>query len=194
MEHALPPLPYALDALAPILSQETLEYHYGKHHKAYVDKLNELIPNTEFKNLSLEEIIKKAPEGPVFNNAAQVWNHTFYWHSMTPERSKNKPKGKLASALDKAFGSFEKFKDTFSKAAIAQFGSGWAWLTKDSENLIIQTTGNAMTPFRNGKICLFACDVWEHAYYIDYRNARPQYLEKFWELVNWDFAEKNFEK
>lgn len=194
MKHELPPLPYSLDALAPTLSKETLEYHYGKHHKAYVDKLNELIPGTEFAELSLEEIIKKAPAGPIFNNAAQIWNHTFYWHSMTPESTKNKPHGALASDIDKAFGSLEKFKEAFNKAAVAQFGSGWAWLVKDAQGLAIQTSSNAATPFRDGKICLMTCDVWEHAYYIDYRNARPKYLEKFWELVNWDFASKNFEK
>ena len=193
MKHELPPLPYALDALAPTISKETLEYHYGKHHKAYVDKLNELIPDTEFANLSLEDIIKKAPAGPIFNNAAQIWNHTFYWHSMTPESTKNRPHGELASAIDKNFGSFEKFKETFTKAAVAQFGSGWAWLIKDGQGLAIQTTSNAITPFRDGKTCLMTCDVWEHAYYIDYRNARPKYLEKFWELINWDFASKNFD-
>ncbi|MES2141809.1 MAG: superoxide dismutase [Pseudomonadota bacterium] len=192
MKHELPPLPYALDALAPTISKETLEYHYGKHHKAYVDKLNELIPGTEFANTSLEDIIKKAPAGPIFNNAAQIWNHTFYWHSMTPESAKNRPHGELAAAIEKDFGSFEKFKETFNKAAVAQFGSGWAWLIKDGQGLAIQTTSNAITPFRDGKTCLMTCDVWEHAYYIDYRNARPKYLEKFWELVNWDFASKNF--
>lgn len=192
MKHELPALPYALDALAPILSKETLDYHYGKHHKAYVDKLNELIPTTEFANLSLEDIIKKAPAGPIFNNAAQIWNHTFYWHSMTPESAKNKPQGELAKALDKEFGSVEQFKAAFNKAAAAQFGSGWAWLIKDAKGLAIQTTSNAITPFREGKQCLLTCDVWEHAYYIDYRNARPNYLTKFWELVNWDFASKNF--
>jgi superoxide dismutase, Fe-Mn family len=192
MKHVLPSLPYALDALAPILSKETLEYHFGKHHKAYVDKLNELIPDTEFADLSLEEIIKKAPPGPIFNNAAQVWNHTFYWRSLTPEKAKNKPQNDLVTAINKAFSSFEKFKETFNKAAVGQFGSGWAWLIKDAGSLSIQTTSNANTPFRDGKTCLFTCDVWEHAYYIDYRNARPTYLEKFWELVNWDFANKNF--
>lgn len=193
MKHELPPLPYSLDALAPTLSKETLEYHYGKHHKAYVDKLNELIPGTEFASLSLAEIIKKAPTGPIFNNAGQIWNHNFYWQSMTPEKNKNKPQGTLAAAIDKTFGSLEKFKEAFNKAAVAQFGSGWAWLVKEGQNLAIQTTSNAMTPLRDGKTCLLTCDVWEHAYYIDYRNARPKYLEKFWELVNWDFASKNFD-
>jgi len=194
MKHELPPLPYALDALAPILSKETLEYHYHKHHQAYVDKLNDLIQGTEFADLSLEEVVKKASTGPIFNNAAQVWNHTFYWHSMTPERTKNKPRGALAIGIDKSFGSFEKFKTAFSTAAVAQFGSGWAWLIEDAGGLAIQTTGNAMNPFREGKKCLMTCDVWEHAYYIDYRNARSKYLEQFWDLVNWNFAIKNFEK
>ncbi|MFZ0219223.1 MAG: superoxide dismutase [Candidatus Aquirickettsiella sp.] len=193
-KHELPPLPYTLDALAPVLSKETLEYHYGKHHKAYVDKLNELIPGTEFQELSLEEIIKKAPLGPIFNNAAQIWNHTFYWHCMTPEATKNKLKESLADAINKSFGSISKFKEDFVKAAIAQFGSGWAWLIKDAQGLKIETTSNALTPYREGKACLFTCDVWEHAYYIDYRNARPKYLEKFWDIVNWDFIAKNFEK
>ncbi|WP_342220155.1 superoxide dismutase [Rickettsiella endosymbiont of Miltochrista miniata] len=194
MKHELPPLPYALDALDPVISKETLEYHHGKHHKAYVDKLNELIPGTEFESLSLENIIKKAPEGPIFNNAAQVWNHTFYWHCMTPEASKKKLKGPLEEAINLSFGSVDKFKEAFIKAAIAQFGSGWAWLIKDAQGLKIVTTRNAETPMRDGKSCLFTCDVWEHAYYIDYRNARPKYLEKFWEVVNWGFITENFEK
>lgn len=193
MKHELPPLPYALDALAPVLSKETLEYHYGKHHKAYVDKLNELISDTEFNDLPLVEIIKKAPIGPIFNNAAQVWNHTFYWHCMTPEAAKNKLTEPLAEAINESFGSVEKFKAAFVKAAISQFGSGWVWLVKDSHGLAIQTTSNALTPIRDSKSCLFTCDVWEHAYYIDYRNARPKYLEKFWELVNWDFVTKNLQ-
>ena len=193
MKHELPPLPYALDALAPVLSKETLEYHYGKHHKAYVDKLNALIPDTEFKDLPLVEIIKKAPIGPIFNNAAQVWNHTFYWNCMTPEAAKNKLTGPLAEAINKSFDSVEKFKAAFVKAAISQFGSGWTWLVKDAHGLSIQTTSNALTPIRDSKSCLFTCDVWEHAYYIDYRNARPKYLEKFWELVNWDFVSKNLQ-
>jgi Fe-Mn family superoxide dismutase len=192
MKHELPPLPYALDALAPVLSKETLEYHYGKHHKAYVDKLNELIPDTECKDLPLLEIIKKAPIGPIFNNAAQVWNHSFYWQCMTPEAAQNKLTGSLEAAINKSFGSVEKFKAAFVKAALSQFGSGWAWLVKDSHGLVIQTTGNALTPIRDSQSCLLTCDVWEHAYYIDYRNARPKYLEKFWELVNWDFVAKNF--
>lgn len=195
MKHELSPLPYALDALEPVISKETLEYHYGKHHKAYVDKLNELIPGTEFEDLSLENIIKKAPPGPIFNNAAQVWNHTFYWHCMTPEAAKNKLKGPLEEYINQSFSSVGKFKEAFVKAAIAQFASGWAWLIRDNtQGLKIETTSNALTPLRDAKSCLFTCDVWEHAYYIDYRNARPKYLEKFWEIVNWGFIAENFEK
>jgi superoxide dismutase, Fe-Mn family len=194
MKHELPPLPYALDALEPAISKETLEFHYGKHHKAYVDKLNELILGTEFEESPLEDIVKKAPSGPIFNNAAQVWNHTFYWHCLTPDAAKNKLKGPIEAAIKIAFGSVDKFKEDFTKAAIAQFGSGWAWLIKDAKGLKIETTSNASTPRRDEKPCLFTCDVWEHAYYIDYRNARQKYLEKFWEVVNWDFISKNFEK
>jgi len=194
MKHQLPPLPYSLDALAPNISQETLEYHYGKHHLAYVNNLNNLIPGTEFENLSLEEIVKKAGPGGIFNNAAQVWNHTFYWHSLTPN-SKGKPNGELLDAIAKQFGSFEQFKETFSKAAIGTFGSGWAWLVKNNDgSLAIESTSNAGTPITSNKTPLLTCDVWEHAYYIDYRNARPTYVEKFWELVDWDFATKNFTK
>jgi superoxide dismutase, Fe-Mn family len=194
MKHDLPPLPYALDALAPIISKETLTYHYEKHHKAYVDKLNALIPNTAFETSSLENIIEKAEPGAIFNNAAQTWNHTFYWRCMTPETAKNKIKGSLEEAICRSFKSVSEFKKEFTEAAIAQFGSGWAWLIKDAEGLKIVTTGNAGTPMSDGKTCLLTCDVWEHAYYIDYRNARPKYLEKFWEIVNWDFIAENFEK
>lgn len=190
MAFELPPLPYDLKALAPNISAETLEYHYGKHHQAYVTNLNNLIPNTEFEKLSLEEIIKKS-SGPVFNNAAQVWNHTFYWHCLSPKHTN--PTGALAEAIDKTFGSLEKFKEAFSKAAIGQFGSGWAWLVKNPDgSLAIQSTSNAGTPMTENKKALLTCDVWEHAYYIDYRNARPKYVEKYWELVNWDFVAKNF--
>lgn len=191
MQHELPKLPYAMDALAPTISKETLEYHYGKHHKAYVDKLNQLIQNTEFAALSLDEIIKKA-SGPIFNNAAQDWNHTFYWHCLTPKSSKE-PSGKLADALKKTFNSFEDFKKKFSEAAVTLFGSGWAWLVKDPQgNLEILSLSNAGTPITVGKQALLTCDVWEHAYYIDYRNARPTYVEKFWDVVNWDFVADNF--
>ncbi len=184
-----------MNALAPLISQETLEYHYGKHHQAYVTNLNNLIPGTEFEALSLEEIIMKAPAGGIFNNAAQVWNHTFYWNSLRPATDNNQPQGALAEAIVKNFGSFEAFKEQFNKAATGTFGSGWAWLVADhSGNLSISSTSNAGTPLTDNKIPLLTCDVWEHAYYIDYRNARPTYVSKFWDLVNWDFAAKNFSK
>lgn len=193
MAFELPPLPYSKNALAPVLSEETLDYHYGKHHKAYVDNLNKLIPGTEFEGKTLEQIILKAPAGPVFNNAAQVWNHTFYWHCMTPD-SKGEPKGALAEAIIKKFGSFKDFKEAFNKVAVGTFGSGWAWLVKEKDgSLAIQSTSNAGTPMTDHKKALLTCDVWEHAYYIDYRNLRPKYVESFWELVNWDFVAKNFE-
>ncbi len=187
----LPPLPYEMDALAPHISRETLEYHYGKHHKAYVDNLNNLIPNTEFANSSLEDIIKSATGG-IFNNAAQVWNHTFYWHCLSPNGG-GKPTGELAAAIDKAFGSFDQFKEAFSKTAITTFGSGWGWLVKNAQGALeLVSTSNAQTPLTTPSKALLTCDVWEHAYYIDYRNARPKYVEHFWELVNWDFVAKNF--
>jgi len=192
MAFELPPLPYALDALQPHISQETLEYHHGKHHKAYVDNLNNLVPNTEFANQSLEEIILHAGSGPIFNNAAQVWNHTFYWHCMTPHGA-GKPTGALATAIDKAFGSFDKFKELFTKTAVGTFGSGWAWLVQKKDGALdVVSTSNAQTPMTAGQKALLTCDVWEHAYYIDYRNARPKYVEKFWELINWEFATKQF--
>lgn len=191
MKHELPPLPYALDALAPTISKETLEYHYGKHHLAYVNNLNNLIPNTEFENLSLEQIILKAPAGGIFNNAAQVWNHTFYWNCLTPNRTKLSDA--LLKAINKAFGSFDEFKKRFSQTAITTFGSGWGWLAKNKDGALeIISTSNADLPMKHDKKALLTCDVWEHAYYIDYRNARPTYVEKFWELVNWDFVNKNF--
>lgn len=191
MSITLPPLPYAMDALAPYISKETLEYHYGKHHQAYVTNLNKLIPGTEFETLSLDDIIMKA-QGGVFNNAAQVWNHTFYWHSLSPNGG-GEPTGKLAQAITKTFGSFAEFKEQFTQAAIATFGSGWAWLVQDAAGeLKIISTSNAGTPMTEGLNALLTCDVWEHAYYIDYRNARPEYLNAFWSLVNWDFADKNF--
>lgn len=192
MNHELPKLPYALDALQPVISKETLEYHYGKHHKAYVDNLNKLIPGTEFENMPLEEIIMKA-SGGIFNNAAQVWNHTFYWHCMSPKKQPE-PTGKLGDAIKKTFNSFEEFKKKFSETAVKTFGSGWAWLAKDKNgNLEILSTSNAETPMTQHKHALLTCDVWEHAYYIDYRNMRPTYVEKFWDIVNWDFVAKKFE-
>lgn len=193
MTHTLPPLPYALDALQPIISKETLEYHYGKHHQAYVNNLNNLIKGTEFENASLEETILKS-SGGIFNNAAQVWNHTFYWNCLTPKSSRE-PSGKLAEAINKAFGSFEEFKKRFSQTSVATFGSGWGWLVKNAQgDLEIVSTSNAGTPMTQKQTALLTCDVWEHAYYIDYRNARPTYVEKFWDLVNWDFVAENFAK
>lgn len=191
MAFQLPELPYALDALAPHISKETLEYHYGKHHRAYVNKLNELAPNTEFEKMSLENIIVKAPAGPIFNNAAQVWNHTFYWHSMKPNGG-GKPTGQLSTAIDQAFGSYDKFQQQFTEAGLTQFGSGWAWLVKNKEGkLEIVKTSNAGNPLTDKKTPLLTCDVWEHAYYIDTRNDRGKYINNFWQLVNWDFAAKN---
>jgi len=190
MAHELPALPYALDALAPHVSQETLEFHYGKHHQTYVTNLNNLIAGTEFEQASLEEIVKKS-SGGMFNNAAQIWNHTFYWHSLSPNGG-GAPSGKLAEAIDAKWGSVEAFKDAFSKSAAGNFGSGWTWLVKKADGTLdIVNTSNAATPLTTTDVPLLTCDVWEHAYYIDYRNARPKYLEAFWNLVNWDFAANN---
>jgi Fe-Mn family superoxide dismutase len=190
MAFKLPELPYAMDALAPHMSKETLEYHYGKHHNAYVTNLNNLVAGKDLEKLSLEELIKKS-EGPVFNNAAQVWNHTFFWNSLSPKGG-GEPAGKLADAITKSFGSFAKFKEDFTKAATTVFGSGWAWLVKNPDgSLAIRQTSNAGTPLTENLKPLITCDVWEHAYYIDYRNARPSYLEHWWALANWDFAGKN---
>jgi Fe-Mn family superoxide dismutase len=187
MTFSLPKLPYEMDALAPHISKETLEYHYGKHHNTYVVNLNKLIENTEYASMSLEEIIK-ASSGGVFNNAAQVWNHTFYWHCLSPNGG-GEPQGKLAEAIKQAFGSFEQFKEQFTQTSITTFGSGWGWLVQDAEGkLKIISTSNAGTPMKEGMRALLTCDVWEHAYYIDYRNARPTYLNAFWQLVNWEFV------
>jgi len=189
MEHKLPELPYAMDALEPHISKETLEYHYGKHHKTYVDNLNKLIPGTEFEKLSLEDIIKKS-SGGIFNNAAQIWNHSFYWNCLSPKGGE--PGGALADAINKSFGSLDEFKQKFSQTAVTTFGSGWAWLVKNAAgDLEIISTSNAGCPLTEGKTPLLTCDVWEHAYYIDYRNARPKYVETFWKIVNWDFVAKN---
>jgi Fe-Mn family superoxide dismutase len=191
MEHTLPPLPYAIDALAPSISQETLEYHYGKHHQTYVTNLNNLIKGTEFENLSLEEIIKKS-SGGIFNNSAQVWNHTFYWNSLTPT-GKGAPEGALAEAINAKWGSFDKFKEEFTKSAVGNFGSSWTWLVKKADGTLdIVNTSNAATPLTTDAKALITCDLWEHAYYIDYRNVRPKYLETFFKLANWDFAAANF--
>ncbi len=190
MAFILPELPYALDALAPHISKETLEYHYGKHHRAYVNNLNNLVPGTEFEQMDLIEIMKKA-QGGIFNNAAQIWNHTFYWHSLKPNGG-GAPKGDLAEKINKAFGSFEEFKTLFTKAAMTQFGSGWAWLVKNKNgDLEIVQTSNAGNPILDNKTPLLTCDVWEHAYYIDTRNDRAAYVNHFWNLVNWEFAAKN---
>lgn len=191
MTFELPALPYTLDALAPHISQETLEYHYGKHHRAYVNNLNNLIPDTEFENMTLEDIIQKATGG-IFNNAAQIWNHTFYWHSLSPQGG-GEPTGDLAEKIKHTFGSFDNFKTAFTKAAATQFGSGWAWLVKNNKNeLEIMQTSNAGNPLLDGKKPLLTCDVWEHAYYIDTRNDRAAYINHFWNLVNWTFASENF--
>lgn len=190
MSHTLPSLPYSMDALAPHISKETLEYHYGKHHNTYVINLNKLIVGTEFENSSLEDTIKGSTGG-IFNNAAQVWNHTFYWHCLSPNGG-GEPKGKVADAIIKNFGSFAAFKEKFTQTAITTFGSGWAWLVQDSAGtLSIISTSNAATPMTSGLTALVTCDVWEHAYYIDYRNARPDYLNAFWSLINWDFVAQN---
>jgi len=194
MPFTLPELPYSKDALSPHISTETLEYHYGKHHQGYVNKLNAAIKDTPDSSKSLEEIIKTT-SGGLFNNAAQVWNHTFYWNSLNPDGGRE-PTGELSKAIEKDFGSFTDFKEKFSKAAAGQFGSGWAWLVKKADgSLDIITTSNADCPLtQEGLTALLTCDVWEHAYYIDYRNARPKYIEAFWNLVNWDFAEENYGK
>jgi superoxide dismutase, Fe-Mn family len=191
MEHKLPELPYSKEALAPWISAETLEYHYGKHHKAYVDNLNKLIPGSEYEKLTLEEIVKKAPPGGIYNNAAQIWNHTFYWNCLAPKAG-GEPSGELAAVIVKNFGLFAQFKEKFSAAATGLFGSGWAWLVKNADgSLEIIQAGNAGNPLKDGKKPLMTCDVWEHAYYIDYRNARAKYVESFWNLVNWKFVSQN---
>ncbi|UUO12479.1 superoxide dismutase [Fe] [Alcaligenes faecalis] len=190
MAFTLPALPYELNALEPHISKETLEFHYGKHHQAYVTNLNNLVAGTEFENASLEDVVKKS-SGGVFNNAAQVWNHTFYWNSLSPNGG-GAPTGKVADAINVKWGSFDAFKEAFTKSAVGNFGSGWTWLVKKADgSLDIVNTSNAGTTLTSDDVALITCDVWEHAYYIDYRNARPKYLEIFWNLVNWDFAAKN---
>jgi len=192
-QHELPPLPYAMDALEPVISRETLEYHYDKHHAGYVKKLNAALANSEHKNMSIEDIILQLPAGNIFNNAAQVWNHTFYWDCMSPDGGDN-PRGELAEAIDRTFGSFDKFKKEFTTRAAARFGSGWAWLVKgDKGEIDIVTTPNADNPMRMGYTPLLTCDVWEHAYYIDYRHDRPGYLEAFWKVVDWEFVARNYQ-
>ncbi|WP_270687858.1 superoxide dismutase [Fe] [Aeromonas sp. D3] len=191
MAFELPALPYAINALEPHISQETLEYHHGKHHNTYVVNLNNLVPGTEFEGKSLEEIIKTSTGG-IFNNAAQIWNHTFYWHCLSPNGG-NEPTGALADAINKAFGSFAEFKDAFTKSAIGNFGSSWTWLVKKADgSLAIVNTSNAGCPLTEaGTTPLLTVDLWEHAYYIDFRNLRPKYMETFWNLVNWEFVAKN---
>ncbi|SHI03605.1 superoxide dismutase [Fe] [Pollutimonas bauzanensis] len=190
MAFTLPPLPYPLDALAPHISKETLEFHYGKHHQTYVTNLNNLIAGTEFESASLEDIVKKS-SGGVFNNAAQVWNHTFYWNSLSPKGG-GAPTGALLEAINAKWGGVDAFKEAFNKSAAGNFGSGWTWLVKKSDGSVdIVNTSNAATPITTSDVPLLTCDVWEHAYYIDYRNARPKYLENFWNLVNWEFAAAN---
>ena len=191
MSFELPPLPYEMDALEPRISKETLEFHYGKHHRGYFDKLNDQVAGTEDENATLEELIEKS-QGSLFNNAAQAWNHSFYWNSMSPSGG-GSPTGPLAKLIDGSFGSFDGFKKQFTEAALSNFGSGWTWLVaQNASTLSILNTSNADTPVRTPGITpLFTCDVWEHAYYIDFRNARAKYLDAFWELINWDFAESN---
>ena len=191
MAFELPKLPYEMDALAPTISTETLEYHYGKHHQAYVNNLNKLVAGTENESKTLEEIMLSS-DGGLFNNAAQVWNHTFYWQCMSPSGG-GAPAGALSSAIDAAFGSFDEFKQQFSQAAITTFGSGWAWLVKNADNsLAIVSTSNAANPMTTGQKPLLTCDVWEHAYYIDYRNVRPSYVDAFWDIINWNFVQDQF--
>ncbi|HZP92797.1 MAG TPA: Fe-Mn family superoxide dismutase [Burkholderiales bacterium] len=192
MQHQLPPLPYALDALQPHVSKETLEFHYGKHHQAYVANLNNLVKGTDFENLPLEDVVRRSGGG-IFNNAAQVWNHTFFWHSMKPGGG-SAPTGKLADAIGRKWNTFEAFKDAFGKSAIGNFGSGWTWLVKKTDGSVdIVNTSNAATPLTSADKPLLTIDVWEHAYYIDYRNRRADFVAVFLgKLVNWDFAAKNF--
>jgi len=191
MEHKLPALPFAKDALEPYISAETIEYHYGKHHQTYITNLNNLIKNSEFENSSLEDIVKKS-SGGIFNNAAQVWNHNFYWNCLKPNDG-SAPSGALSDAINAKWGSYEEFKKAFTQCAITTFGSGWAWLVKKADGTLdLVSTSNAATPITGDAKPLLTCDVWEHAYYIDYRNARAGYVEKFWNIINWNFVANNF--
>ena len=191
MAYELPELPYAADALEPVISAETIDYHYGKHHQAYVTNLNKLVAGTEFDGATLEDIIRTA-DGAIFNNGAQVWNHTFYWNGLSPDGG-GQPSGALAEAIDAAFGSFEAFKEAFVTSAVGNFGSGWTWLVKNDDGSVeIVNTSNAANPMTDGKTPLLTIDVWEHAYYIDYRNARPKYLDEIWKLVNWGFVAAHY--
>jgi len=190
MKFQLPELPFAKDALVPHISEEAFDYHHGKHHAAYVNNLNKMIDGTDKADMTLEEIILNS-EGGLFNNSAQTWNHTFFWHCLSPN-SGGQPTGEIKGEIDKYFGSFDTFKEKFSAAAATLFGSGWAWLVKnDDGTLEIVQKSNAGTPLTDGKKPILTLDVWEHAYYIDYRNARPQFIDKFWDIINWDFANKN---
>jgi len=190
MAFELPPLPYDMDALAPHISRETLEYHYGKHHQKYVDVANDLVAGTDDEGKSLEDLIGSA-SGKLFNQVAQVWNHTFYWQSMAPGGG-GEPTGAVADAIGAAFGGYAEFRDAFKTEAAGHFGSGWAWLVDDGSGLAITSTHDADTPLAHSQKPLLTCDVWEHAYYIDYRNARPKYLDEIWKIVNWDFVASNY--
>jgi Fe-Mn family superoxide dismutase len=191
MIHVLPELPWAKDALAPVISAETIDYHYGKHHQAYVTNLNKLIEHTTMEDVPLEKIILTAPMGGIYNNAAQIWNHTFYWKCMKPMGGGD-PSGALADLLIKGFGSVQDFREKFTATAVGTFGSGWAWLVRNRDGtLSVESTSNAVNPMRDGKQPLLTCDVWEHAYYIDYRNARARYVEAWWSLVDWAFVASN---
>ena len=193
MAHTLPPLPYAQDALAPHLSKETFEYHYGKHHQAYVTNLNNLIPGTEFESLSLEDIVKKS-SGGIYNNAAQIWNHTFFWNCMKPQGG-GAPKGKLADAINAKFGSYDAFKEAFAKAGATRFGSGWAWLVVKDGKLAVTSTPNQDNPLMDASgTPILGCDVWEHAYYLKYQNKRPDYIAAWWNVVNWSAVADLFAK
>ncbi len=189
MEHKLPELSFEKSSLAPHISQETLEFHYGKHHNAYVNNLNKLIKGTEFESMTLEQICAKA-SGPIFNNAAQHWNHSFYWQCLAP--SSQQASGALADAISRDFKSSEGLRDMFFSSAAGNFGSGWTWLVKGGDRLSIVNTSNAAMPQKDGRTPIMVCDVWEHAYYIDYRNNRQAYLEAFWKIINWKFVEKQF--
>jgi superoxide dismutase, Fe-Mn family len=192
MKHELPPLPYPVNALEPHMSKETLEFHHGKHHRTYVTKLNQLIAGTEFEPATLEDIVRRA-SGPIFNNAAQAWNHGFFWNCLSPQGG-GEPAGEIGRLIESSFGSFNEFRKRFSDAAESHFGSGWAWLVcgADGGSLSVRSTSNADTPLKTGEAALLTCDVWEHAYYIDYRNSRADFLAAFWNLVNWDFVQKNY--
>lgn len=193
MAFELPSLPYSMDALSPVLSKETLEFHYGKHHKAYADNLNKLTAGTDLANRSLEQLITST-EGAIFNNAAQVWNHTFFWNGMSAKKG-GRPQGDIAKLIDKNFGGFDQFREKFQEAGLTQFGSGWAWLTQDDSGALhIEKTANADNPLTKKRKPLLTCDVWEHAYYIDYRNDRGRWLKSWWEIVNWDFVNEQLSR